>query len=78
MEAMISFVDAYRDKHGVEPICRVLAIAPSTYHAAKKRPPSARALRDAELRPEILRIADPTRNLGAWGAAALAAELIEE
>lgn len=36
------------------------------------------ALARALLRPEILRIADPTRNLGAWGAAALAAELIEE
>ena len=33
MEAMISFVDAYRDEHGVEPICKVLPIAPSTYHA---------------------------------------------
>jgi putative transposase len=33
MEAMISIVDAYRDTHGVEPICRVLEIAPSTYHA---------------------------------------------
>lgn len=36
------------------------------------------ALARALLRPEILRIADPTRNLGAWGAAALAAELIEK
>lgn len=34
------------------------------------------ALARAVLRPEILRIADPTRNLGAWGAAALAAELL--
>ena len=34
------------------------------------------ALARALLRPEILRIADPTRNLGAWGAAALAAERI--
>jgi hypothetical protein len=33
MEAMISFVDAYRDDHGVEPICKVLTIAPSTYRA---------------------------------------------
>lgn len=32
------------------------------------------ALARAVLRPEILRIADPTRNLGAWGAAALAAD----
>jgi len=37
MEAMISFVDAYRDDYGVEPICRVLAIAPSTYHAHAAR-----------------------------------------
>ncbi|MFZ1768647.1 MAG: ROK family protein [Caldilinea sp.] len=36
------------------------------------------ALARAVLRPEILRIADPTRNLGAWGAAALAAELLGE
>jgi len=34
------------------------------------------ALARAVLRPEILRIADPTRNLGAWGAAALAADLM--
>ena len=34
---MIRFVDAYRDDHGVEPICRVLEIAPSTYHAHVRR-----------------------------------------
>jgi hypothetical protein len=34
---MISFVDAYRDDHGVEPICKVIAIAPSTYHAHAAR-----------------------------------------
>jgi putative transposase len=37
MEAMISFLDAYRDEHGVEPVCRVLAIAPSTYHEHVRR-----------------------------------------
>ena len=37
MEAMISFVDAYREKHGVESICRVIEIAPSTYHAYAAR-----------------------------------------
>ena len=38
---MISFVDAYRNDHGVEPICKVLPIAPSTYyeHAARCREP---------------------------------------
>ena len=45
---------------GVEPICAVLReagvqIAPSTYYAAKTRPPSARAVRDAELVEEITR-----------------------
>jgi putative transposase len=56
---------------GVEPICRVLSehgwkIAPSTYYAAKKRPPSRRALRDAELDIAIRRVhAD---NYGVYGA----------
>ena len=61
MEAMISFVDAYRDDHGVEPICRVLAIAPSTYHAhaARRAEPEtapARVKRDALLSVEIKRV----------------------
>ena len=55
------FIDEHRDVHGVEPICRVLPIAPSTYraHAARMAEPSlrsARAKRDAELRPEIRRV----------------------
>lgn len=46
---------------GVEPICRVLSghglkIAPSTYYAAKTRPASARAARDAHLKAEIIRV----------------------
>jgi len=61
MEAMISFVDAYRDDHGVEPICRVLAIAPSTYHAhaarrAKPETAPARVKRDDKLSVEIKRV----------------------
>ncbi len=55
------FVDAHRDEYGVEPICRVLPIAPSTYraHARRAADParlSDRAKRDAELRPEIRRV----------------------
>ncbi|ERG62856.1 transposase IS401 [Agrococcus pavilionensis RW1] len=51
---MTAFIDEHRDVFGVEPICRVLsqhgaAIAPSTYYDARKRPPSKRALRDAEI-----------------------------
>jgi putative transposase len=53
---MTSFIDARRKEFGVEPICSVLPIAPSTYYAAKARPPSARARRDAELRAEIERV----------------------
>jgi hypothetical protein len=41
---------------GIESIAKVLGIAPSTYHAARSRSPSARAVRDTELKPEILRV----------------------
>ena len=58
---MIAFVEEHRDIHGVEPICRLLPIAPSTYyeHVDRRRDPaklSARAKRDAELCLEIQRI----------------------
>jgi putative transposase len=55
----VAFIDAHRDRHtggrrwGVEPICHVLEIAPSTYYDAKARPPSPRARRDAELAPQL-------------------------
>jgi putative transposase len=44
---MVRYIDAHRDEFGVEPICGVLQIAPSTYYAAKRREPSERSLRDA-------------------------------
>ena len=47
---------APRRGSGVEPICSVLQFAPATYYAAKARPPSARAVRDEELKPEIARV----------------------
>lgn len=55
---MIAFIDDHRGAHGVEPICKVLPIAPSTYHAhvAKRRDPaklSARARQDAALKIEV-------------------------
>ena len=58
---MVSFIDAHRDAHGVEAICSVLPIAPSTYysHLAKRADPtrqSDRARRDEALLPEILRV----------------------
>jgi len=41
---------------GVEPICRALQFALSTYYATKSRPTSARQERDEMLKPEILRV----------------------
>jgi putative transposase len=58
---MVAFIDEHRAQFGVEPICRVLPIAPSTYfkHKAEARDPrrrSARAQQDATLRVIIQRI----------------------
>src|SRR5258707_910505 len=58
---MVAFIDAHRAVHGVESICTVLPIAPSTYfrHKAQDADPSrrsARAQRDDELRAIIRRI----------------------
>ena len=55
------FVDANRENYGVEPICRMLPIAPSTYYEqkAREKDPSrlpARAKRDVQLRGEIRRV----------------------
>ena len=60
---MIAFINDQRAVHGVEPICKVLPIAPSTYHAhdAQRRDPlrlSARARRDLALRVEVRRVFD--------------------
>jgi putative transposase len=69
---VIRFVDAHKERRsgglrwGIEPICGQLRIAPSIYHAAKPRLPSARAMRDAELRLEILRVWE--QNLSVYGA----------
>ena len=56
---IVEFIDEHKHRWGIEPICTVLTehscpIAPSTYYAAKKRPPSARALRDDELKTKIV------------------------
>jgi len=58
---MIAFIDDHRGTHGVEPICKVLPIAPSTYHdhVAKRMNPeklSVRAKRDLALKPEIAKV----------------------
>lgn len=75
---LVDYIDQHRDRFGVEPICEVLKdadvqIAPSTYYAAKKREPSARAVRDAELTEDIKTA--HTANLGVYGARKIHAEL---
>jgi len=68
----VAFVEAFRDQFGVEPICRALrqagvAISPSGYYAARARPPPARAVRDAALEKQILRVCkDSGERYGAW------------
>jgi len=68
---MVAFIDQHRDAYGVEPICDVLPIAPSTYyeHRARVQDPDKRpdrAKRDEELRPEIQRVWD--ENHAVYGA----------
>jgi putative transposase len=68
---MIAFIDAHRGVHGVEPICRVLPIAPSTYHvhAARRADPTKappRLRRDAALMVEIRRVFEA--NFRVYGA----------
>jgi putative transposase len=58
---VVAYIDEQHGRFGVQPICRVLtahgvAIAPSTYYAAKNRPPSARARRDVALLAQIKRV----------------------
>ena len=84
---IVAYIDEHRERVvedrplGVEPIIEVLrtadvAIAPSTYYAAKARPPSARSVRDAEL-VEDIRVAHRA-NLGVYGARKIHAELNRE
>ena len=69
---MVAFIEACRDQFGVEPACRALRqagvrISPSGYYAARARPPPARAVRDAWLEKQILRVyKDSGERYGAW------------
>ena len=84
---VVDYIDAHRGQIvegkelGVEPICAVLKdagvqIAPSTYYAAKTRPPSARAVRDAELVTDIKIVHHA--NLGVYGVRKIHAALNRE
>jgi len=68
---MVRYIDEHKDRFGIEPICAVLPIAPSTYyeqkareHDPERRP--ARAIRDEALKPQIQRVFD--ENFRVYGA----------
>ena len=73
---MSKFIDDHRDRFGVEPICDALQIAPSSYYAWKSRPPSARAMSDGALKPELERI--HRDNFGVYGVEKLWRQLLRE
>jgi transposase InsO family protein len=67
---MTAFIDAHRQEYGVEPICRVLQIAPSAFYerVRKRREPhrrSARERQDEALKPKVLRVFN--ENFGVYG-----------
>jgi len=79
---MVDFVEEHRDEYGVEPICEVLPIAPSTYyeHRARRLDPEVRphrAKRDARLSVEIRRVWDESFD-GTYGADKVWRQLIRE
>jgi putative transposase len=73
---MTGYIDAHRDRFGVEPICRTLQVAPSSYYAARSQPPSARAVSDAQLTPKILKVFND--NYRVYGARKLWRQLQRE
>ena len=81
---MSAFIDAHRDRFGVEPICRVLSahghtIAPSTYYAAKTRPRSTRSIRDEVVLAHIVRVHEsPMIGRRLYGARKVYKELARE
>jgi putative transposase len=60
------YIDLNRGSNGVEPICAELQIAPSSYNAARSRPPSARSVHDTMLQDVIIRV--HRANFGVYGA----------
>lgn len=78
---MIAFIDDHRATYGVEPICRVLPIAPSTYfeRVAQRRDLmrlSARAQRDQALKPEVARVF--AENFGVYGVRKVWRQMMRE
>jgi hypothetical protein len=73
---MTDYIDEHKERFGVEPICEQLQVAPSTYYGAKRRLPSARALRDEELKREIAQVHEESSGL--YGARKVWRQLLRE
>ena len=78
---IVKYIEQHKDQYGVEPICAALSsaelsIAPSTYYAALTRPPSARAVRDEELKVVIAKV--HAENYGVYGIRKMHAQLARE
>jgi putative transposase len=72
----VRFITEHKGRWGVEPICRVLQVAPSSYYAAITRPPSARRRRDEVLQADIRRVWGEHRRV--YGADKVWAQLKRE
>jgi putative transposase len=78
---IVKYIEQHKDQYGVEPICAALTsaelgISPSTYYAALTRPPSARAVRDEELKVVIAKVHKD--NYGVYGIRKVHAQLARE
>ena len=73
---MTRFIDNHKERFGVEPTCRVLQAAPSTYYAARRRPPSARQVREEALKVKIQHV--HAAHFGVYGVRKLWRQLRRE
>ena len=60
---MTRYIVAHQEEFGVEPICTTLQFAPATYYAARRRPASARQVRDEQLKVEVRRVFEANRRV---------------
>ena len=73
---MTRYIDAFSARFGVEPICRTLEVAPSTYYTARRRPPSARCQRDQALKQKLRQV--HAQHFGVYGVRKLWHQLQRE
>lgn len=78
---IVDYIEQHKNQYGVEPICAALSsaelkVAPSTYYAARTRAPSARAVRDEDLKAVIAKV--HAANYGVYGIRKMHAQLARE